>query len=394
MGKAPSVGAVGLLLCLLACGEAVPAEPFSVRDSAGVRVVENRSPLREGESGWRIDTLPLFTLGGALEPMDGFVREDGGVVVLDRMLPGLLFYDAEGHLIRRVGRKGDGPGEFASPERVFRYRGDSLGTFDARHRRIDIRTAEGVFVRSVLVRVGLSRLTFLGQFSDGSFVFGGERFEAEGPRWRAPLEVLRIEPSGEGSETIGEYPGREFYRIVFEGRPIFGVTPFGPDALVSVHDSILAVHFRMSCDVEVRGEEGTLRTLQGSPCQRRALEEGHIEAFRQERVSRMRSEDLRDWGDRLFRSRHVPYPHRIPPFKRLLHDSEGNLWVEVYPLAGDAGRRWWVFRGDGRWLSELNVPYPHELQWVGRDRVLVLVTGEEGVGRIQIHSLQKEELPG
>ena len=101
------VGAVGLLLCHLACDEAVPAEPFSVRDSAGVRVVENRSPLREGELGWRIDSLPLLTLEGALEPMDGFVREDGGVVVVDRMLPGLLFYDADGHLIRRVGRKGD-----------------------------------------------------------------------------------------------------------------------------------------------------------------------------------------------------------------------------------------------------------------------------------------------
>jgi hypothetical protein len=82
---------IGLLPALAACGGDARAAGPAVRDSAGVRIVENGAPAwKEGE-GWRLAAEPALDIGMVDGPpqyqfgdVAGVVRlGDGTVVVAD-----------------------------------------------------------------------------------------------------------------------------------------------------------------------------------------------------------------------------------------------------------------------------------------------------------------------
>ncbi|MEP7324786.1 MAG: 6-bladed beta-propeller [Gemmatimonadota bacterium] len=60
--------------------------------------------------GSELDTLNLLSQVTGLE-----ADSSGRVYVLERSIPAVLVYDPAGKLIRKIGREGDGPGEFREP---------------------------------------------------------------------------------------------------------------------------------------------------------------------------------------------------------------------------------------------------------------------------------------
>ena len=263
-----------------ACGSAgeESAEFALLRETLSAQLIESREPLWLEGGKWEIAPEPSVVLNEALEPIDA-VMLSGRIVVLDRMLPGLLIYDSEGSLIASVGREGRGPGEFLRPERVFGYRSDSLGTYDAGTMRIDIRSSDGSYGRSVYVRPGLSRAAFIGALSDGSFVLRADGFSPKGRLWREPVELIRVDVEGRKSERMALLPGREFYSTEFRGRPTFGVRPFGRKTLLAAAGSTVAVHLQDDCSLAILGRDG--RAVHGirSPCVRRRITDGMIRRF-------------------------------------------------------------------------------------------------------------------
>lgn len=113
-----SGGALLLVAFVAVCGPSLEegaegvAEP-AARDSAGVRIVEN-GPAPSG--GWRVDTLPLFTVGwGADGPtftwvQSGRVLPDGGALVGDFRAGTIYRIGQGGSVMATWGRKGEGPG--------------------------------------------------------------------------------------------------------------------------------------------------------------------------------------------------------------------------------------------------------------------------------------------
>ena len=104
-----------------------------VRDSAGIRIVENTTPLwQEGEE-WHLSPEPVVDIGGGdveenqLFRVAGALRlSDGRIVVGNGGTHELRFYTGDGAFVRSVGRRSDGPGEFQDLRWVRRLRGDSL----------------------------------------------------------------------------------------------------------------------------------------------------------------------------------------------------------------------------------------------------------------------------
>jgi hypothetical protein len=66
-----------------------------------------------------------------------------------------------GRLVRVIGRKGQGPGEFQHPKSLF-WKGDSLAVWDRNSFRVSLFTAEGVFLRSFIAGVMSEEVGLLG----------------------------------------------------------------------------------------------------------------------------------------------------------------------------------------------------------------------------------------
>src|SRR5688572_3370933 len=160
-----------------------PTVTTVARDSAGVHVVD---VLVEPESlpQWSLESAPVREMNGE-ETGDetafafiGPVRflSDGGLVVADVASSRLLIYDGNGHFLRLLGRRGDGPGEFRRLESITVGSGDTLATFDPSLRRLSFWHPDAGFLRTVSLA------------DDGSL----ESFPTDAWPWRDSLVVLQL----------------------------------------------------------------------------------------------------------------------------------------------------------------------------------------------------------
>ena len=123
-------------LALAACGDQrlTVALRSEVRDSAGVRIVENARPPDGSRLGWLVDSVPLVSIG-TLEGDEAYLLHqvrgaltlpDGRIVVANRGSHELRVFDASGVHLGTWGGQGEGPGEFNSLVQVSNWPGDSL----------------------------------------------------------------------------------------------------------------------------------------------------------------------------------------------------------------------------------------------------------------------------
>lgn len=84
-----------------------------------------------------------------------------------------------------------------------------------------------------------------------------------------------------------------------------------------------------------------------------------------------------------------PHPDSLPAYRRIRVDRVGALWVQAYDMPGEQHVTWYVFDRAGRWLSSVIVPRAWQIQDIGKDYVLVLVTNEMDVEVVQMYGLNR-----
>ena len=101
---------------------------------------------------WRV--TPDVRIGSVDDPDQAFTGAFG-VVVRNGVMYSVheneqrvRMWDANGKLIREIGRSGQGPGEFAGPVRAG-WKADTLWVWDSRQARISLFKPSGEFVRSI-----------------------------------------------------------------------------------------------------------------------------------------------------------------------------------------------------------------------------------------------------
>ena len=131
-------------LGMYACQTQTPrGTEYSVRDSAGVRIVENGSPVT-GTTEWQVGDSPVVQIGSLEEEAEYQLHEvsdalrlsDGRIVVASEGTNDLRFYSSHGAFLRSVGGTGEGPGEFRGLVALERLPADSLLAYDQRLRRV------------------------------------------------------------------------------------------------------------------------------------------------------------------------------------------------------------------------------------------------------------------
>ncbi len=174
---------------------------------------------------------------------------DGRFVFLDRSAKTIRVISPKGQELARLGRLGEGPGEFQVASYLFRWAGDTIAVRDVNTARISLFTNAG-FARAIshgaVPSLGVAGL--MGRLGDGKLVFGANHHLTEGIPdkgfHRPTIDLVSWKPGAGAVDVVrAKFPGPEMriimrnkergaLRINFPRRTVFGVT----DRYILVHD--------------------------------------------------------------------------------------------------------------------------------------------------------------
>lgn len=134
-------------------------------------------------------------------PSDFIISSKGEVVVTDVRLNQVLYFTQTGQLIRRAGKPGSGPLEFAIPDDIAQV-GNELAIWDYQNNRLQFLTLDGEFIR---FSVPEPRIDFNSKTLDSK----GQLYYATNG-FRADSLIYVYSPEGEFVKTFGQIAGSKF----------------------------------------------------------------------------------------------------------------------------------------------------------------------------------------
>ena len=395
----------------------------TMRDSAGIQIVENHAPERPAGEFWSLDPEPEIVLGGGAS-VEGAATDsahliwlvrgvarlvDGRVAVLSEGNRKLLLFEPSGRFSKSIGRGGRGPGEFSSPQHLQYLPPDTLVVWDAwygpvayfdtagallRHRLLDL----GAIIEAIGPENATERSTPLGDGSFVAHVMGRRGFRAPPPGqpFRPPVEYLRIDSTYAAHSLGGSWGDLEQgYVGPNEGEGPFSSGPGLPLFLVRSHIAegghppSIYISDGDKNEVHEFSPEGVLlriirRTTDPIPITSEARE-AQVELIAG--LNTTTHSGRRAWARRLEAQR--PRQDSYPPVNALGIDPLGYLWIE--DKRGPWGGQWSVFSPDGRWLGVLPVVPLWAVRWIGEDLLLGSISDQNGTRRIEGYRLNRWE---
>jgi len=393
-----------LALAVVACDAGSGTSGPAVRDSAGIRIVENSESVWPEGHGWRLSEDPLLDIG-VLEGDSAYQLfgvgsavklSDGRIVVANGGSHELRFYDSSGAHLLTVGREGGGPGEFGELMWVRALPGDTLLTYDWRNRRLSFFDASGDFARSFQLQF-LSDMggfpTIVAPFGDGSLLVGWQPFlignEIKDGLRRDTTVYLHCDRDGAVLDTLGRFPGGEVYLRTAGGaeiRVMASSRAFGRFPADAVYENGFYFSTTDSYEIGYYTSAGALARIVRRDQPNLEVTAEDIERYKQDRL-----EDAgprRDFVEQTLV--HMPFPEQFPAHGSLVVDAAGNLWVEEYRRPGDEQPRWTVFDSSGRMLGLVETPERFTPFEIGPAFVLGRWTDDVDVEHVRLYELIKE----
>ena len=398
--------AVGLItVAAVACAEGRSGrEATAIRDSAGVKIVENESPAWRPEEAWRLGDVPLreFGAGDSLFGIGNAIRlNDGRIIVSHNSAKEIRIYSPTGQFVSRFGRAGSGPGEFQEISRLFLFgTHDSLMVFDVGQRRAAVFDLQGKFVRSFLPEPLPNKMAAFvdGAFEDGSLLVWSVPALTQDIRGlvRPVRSLWRYSPDGKPVVQLAAFPGQETF---------FQETPFGVDRRRPFFGHTAShvawknhVYWGITdrFEINVQSQDGALLAVIRIQERARSVSAADVNEVIRRRVDTL-SPAMREPVRRVL-SR-MPAGGDVPAFgwpvwsdshgSELQVDDEGNIWVVQYfePNAPRNART--IFDANGRWLGTVRLPARFTPLHLGADIVLGKWLDSLDVEHLQLYQLIK-----
>ena len=360
-------------------GDTAENPTVTIRDSAGIEIVENHAPEYVAGQFWTIDPEPEFVLGGS-EDLSGLANDsaqliwrvvglarlpDGRVAVLSSGSRRLMLFEPSGELSRIIGGPGEGPGEFTHPLAlqylppdtlvVWDYFLSSIDYFDTAGNLLKERSLD--FARMGVHGVGAESLRF--PLPNGSFLAGVSDMTVD----ESPDDCSRLAVHGLSWALMGSplrvrgmtVHGEELLRIddAYAAHSFGCARPYRTH-LAAGGDPPLVYISNDHTEIQQRSLDGALVRII-----RRTTEPPPVtdKAWKTELVQRARNRDMDGWLRRTEDDEPIPRRKRYPAIESILVDADGYLWVREWS-ASESGipDRWSVFSSEGRWLGGLAFP--------------------------------------
>jgi hypothetical protein len=395
-----------LWMATAACGGEAAGAGAMVRDSAGIRIVQNDAPAWKEGQGWTVSDTPAVDIGVAegeaayqFSRVAGAVRlSDGRIAVADGRAGELRYFSADGRHLRSAGRRGGGPGEFQEMHWLGVGAGDSVLVWDAEAARLSVFSPDGAFVRAwkpdglrtfprVRAMVG-GRALLMEPGMDPS------RMSQRQGEFRDTATWLHVPLAGGAPRQLSRRPDAEMFGS--GGNDIFMTdhVVFGRSLQVAGAADGYYAGDTDAFQVGFHGPDGALLRLIRRPNEPRRVTDADLNAyFAQDArmdLSGMPPEMAARFREmqRTLRER-VPHRRTLPAFSELLVDGTGNLWVRDPRPDADQPHRWSVFDGEGRWLGTVQTPADLRVRQIGADWVLGTALDELDVEHVRVHRIRK-----
>lgn len=314
----------------------------------------------------------------------------GRVYVAQPMENVIRIHGPDGEPLGRIGGPGSGPGEFGFLTAMgwWDSERDTLWVSDAAQGRLSLFTADGRFVRSLLLQVPpyrdvMSVRAVRAVLPDGTGLAQGAMSAAlleDGTVSRIPL--LRFPLEGGPAEPVVETPVGNLQMAIRMGEGMsFSVQPFVDSPLVAVAHPpgrIVVVEREAVTSAEdarfkVRAFSPDGDTLwsraygyEPSPILRAEVD-SVVESRIETTVSFAQGAGLgrRELESRIRDQLHAP-PFR-PPVQQVLLSPEGDVWLRMATAPGSEMIPWWKLDSAGSPVARVELPSNMTLRAVGRD---------------------------
>ena len=390
-----------------------PQPTFTVRDSAGIEIVESSAPLL-GPDAWTISEEPVLQIGevkgedaylfaGINSQRNGdfpfvFRWNTGRIVVCNGMDSTVRIFDRRGEFIRMVGGKGEGPGEFLFIEACWPT---ASGMVVAADNYLSFLDLDGAVTRKVQIpSVDGGRVFPYGVFEDGSYVVIRPHDGPSDPGIHdAAAGVFVINAAGELS---GELFMMKQDRRMREGR--YSITQqFGPIGSITGSANGIFYGWPEAYSISEFNQEGvTSRVISRdwNPVPVREEDVAWWLTFR-DTLAKFQGNDSPGFREAYQKQTSIMvYPEYRAPFDELHVDRTGHLWVRNthprYDRAYASFRvrfpyewTWDVFDPEGRWLTTLTLPSSFRAHDIGEDYILGVWKDDMDVEYVRMYALDR-----
>ena len=359
---------------------------------AGVVHVTNGARGAWGDvAAWEVDLERAVRIGAAegeeaytFGRVSGvYVAPDGRIFVGDAQAREVRIFSTEGEFVGRLGRTGEGPGEFRHVDGIGAAPGGGIAVLDGVLSRVSVFDGDGAFRRMFrierpyrILTAGASvRFDGSGRFYDVTRLSHGIDVDS--------LGVVRYSPEGAAEDTV-LVAVHEPIRLVAtrDGVPIMSMpVPYTPQPSAAIgpdgsHYATLGDAYRIA---RLAPGGDTVHVIHRTVPPRR-IEPAVRDSVRAALVAHYR--DLTG-----AEPRDMPrIPEHAPFIYSLVVDDLGFLWALVH--AAEDRAEWDVFDGDGRFMGSVTTP-SMMVTHIGERTIAGVVFDEMGVQRVLVVPLRR-----
>lgn len=372
-----------------------PAPEASVRDSAGIRIVEYET-TPDIPSPFAFSSQPIYRFGAGLDDYAlrsvwrGVLLSDGSAAVADAFNREVVLLEPDGTFRGLLAGPGDGPGEIDMIGGLLPAGHDTLLLEDIGHGRLTL-FASGEAVREVDTRFLNRGPRVRGLDAEGQALMTSGRYR---PDFREPWlqgRMVRFDMDAGVVDTIAAYDW-------VPSSPHEGPTnPFMPGGLVTVAQGSFVYLRSDTPEVVWRSSDGTTRQItrwRPAPVYpdeddwrlyttslRTQLRRANPQIQSEAEFEEMMERSLGRWE--------LAPDQPLPLVSEIFGDREGRVWLGHW--AADAQlngvTRYSILAPDGSWLGEIEAPPRVRILDVSGQLVLGAFRDELGVESVVVYEL-------
>lgn len=373
----------------------------TVRDSAGVTIVDTEPPPLGTRLAWQIGTQPSLSIGaidsGEADQLfrvtDATRLSDGRIAIANSGSNEIRVFNPDGSHAATWGGRGEGPGEFTSysPTAVALWPGDSIAAPNPWGGRLSLFDANGNHGRDVRLSPPLMDIVDL---LPGGRIFAkassGLRPDATGSSGLVRIgdEWGILAADGTQQASLGEHPGVEWWAIFDSDGSIQGGRPhpYGRSTMGAVWGDLVAVGDSERYEIRAFSADGTLVRIVRREGELDGPSRADLDAYHARRYADMPDEERTQALDQV---RDMPLVETYPAFAAIMSDRAGYLWVREYWAPDAEGPVWAVFDPDGQLQGLVETPSGLRLFEIGDDYLLGWAYDELQVEHVQIWPLSR-----